>query len=120
MTMATDPANAAFLTADQVSISWTAGTLRAQLLAFIDGVSPSFQDARPNDRPVGNWLVLLSAAAEFMNVPNGQLPLESFNLVVQNVFGICQTCWGLLSQSLITNDQADAFTDAWNAAWGTP
>jgi len=45
---------------------WLAGTLKADLTAFSASVSPLFSDDNPNDRTVGNWLVIVQAITSQM------------------------------------------------------
>lgn len=45
---------------------WIAGTLKADLTAFAASVAPLFSDDNPNDRTVGNWLVIVQAIASQM------------------------------------------------------
>lgn len=45
---------------------WVAGTLQADLTAFAVAVAPVFADDNPNDRTVGDWLILVQAIASKM------------------------------------------------------
>lgn len=118
MTFAADLTEAAHLSYDQVGILWNAGTLRTSILAFTQQVLPIFDDARPNDRPVGNWLVPIAALP--IDVEAQSPESQTFVQGCQNLlFRICFAGSDQLALGNITNTQATALLAAWNANIGT-
>lgn len=118
MTMAADLTEAAHLSYDQCGILWNAGTLRTNFLAFTQAVIPIFDDARPNDRPVGNWLVPIAAIPA--DVPAETPESQAFVQGCQNLlFRICFAGADQLALGNITNTQATALLAAWNAQIGS-
>lgn len=114
--MAASLTDAAHLSYDRAGVLWAAATLKTRIGLFITAVSPIFEDAVPNDRPVGNWLVLMKALHSQMGA--GVLPEVQFNEAVEQLYRICLAGAAQLAASLITNTQATALLAAWNAQIG--
>lgn len=121
MTMAANNEQAASLAYQQIVLSWGAGTLLTTLQQFNAAAGAIFEDAIPNDRPVGSWLVLLTAlAAQVAADGSGSTTSQEFlNSCVEYVFGMCQCAQASVSFGLISSTKATALVAAWNAAWGT-
>lgn len=122
MAMAANLTEAANLTYDQLSLAWLASTIQAKYAAFITALQPAgqpavFRDSVPNDRPVGNWLPLMAAVQSQMDV--GVLPQDQFNAAVDHLYRMCLGAASALANGLITNTQATAMLNAWNAQFGT-
>ncbi len=115
--MAADLKDAAYSTYSQLSTWWADDTLRSTIVAFYTSANPLFQDSVPNDRPVGNWLVLIKAALSQMPTV-GQATLEQFNQIVEYVFRMCFAGYTMAAAGLITGAQATALTDVWNNSFG--
>lgn len=114
--MAATLTEAAHLTYVRSRSKWTAGTLQAAVLGLINDTSPIFDDNRPNDRPVGNWLVPLKGLQE--NFAVGVLPLVQFDQAVTFIYRLCLAGAAQLAEGLITNTQATALLTVWNARIG--
>jgi hypothetical protein len=117
MTMAANLEQAGFLSYPQMTLQWIANTLDTSVPAFSAAVSPLFEDAKPNDRPVGNWLVLIDALAS--ELPATDVPNVQFNQIVEYVGRMCLAGFVALNEGTITNAQAVALLAAWNTAFGT-
>lgn len=118
MVMAADLQQAGFLGYPQMSLLWqTPNALQSAAAGFAIAVNPVFDDNTPNDRPIGNWLILIDSLIS--QLPTGVLLEEQFNQVVDNIGRMCLAAFSALSDSLISNAQATAMLTAWNAAFGT-
>jgi hypothetical protein len=118
MTMATTLTEAAYLSYDQCGIHWNAGVLRDAFSEFLPAASAIFSDSRPDDRPVGNWLVPMYALLTQVEAasPESQRFLDS---CVQYLYRICYAGYVMRQQGLITNAQAVSLLAAWNAHIGS-
>jgi hypothetical protein len=114
--MAANLTDAAHLSYARASVHWAAGNLKTQLAAFIAAIRPVFEDAIPNDRPVGNWIVLLQNTADQMDP--GVTPETIFNTAVEQLYRICSAGAAQLAANLITAPKAAALLAAWNAQIG--
>lgn len=114
--MAANLTDAAHLTYVRSRSKWTAATLQAAVLGLINDVSPIFDDNRPDDRPVGNWLVPLKGLEQ--NFAVGVLPLVQFDQAVDYIYRLCLAGAAQLAEGLITNTQATALLAAWNTRIG--
>lgn len=114
--MAANLTDAAHLSYTRASVHWAAGNLRTKLTAFITAVRPIFEDAIPNDRPVGNWIILLANTEGSMSA--GVTPESQFNTAVEQLFRICSAGASQLAAGLITAGKATALLTAWNAQIG--
>lgn len=117
MAMATDLTNAANIGYNQCSLFWYAGTLPGALSNFITAASPIFSDDRPNDRPVGDWLVLLYALSQAVDPLN--MTDEQLDTCATYLFRMCLGAASAQTSSLISTAQATALLTAWNANFGT-
>lgn len=117
MTMAASLPDAANLSYAQANLSWVAATLKADLAAFVAEVSPFFEDAVPNNRPVGNWLVLMSALSTAMS--SVAVSNSDFDTAVEYLFRICYAGVIAGSQGRITGAQSAGLLAAWNTHFGT-
>lgn len=120
MVMASDLENAGFLSYPQMSLQWAANTLDTSAASFAAAASPLFSDGIPNDRPVGNWLILIDGLVS--TLPAGLVGQKDFNQLVEYVARMCIAAFTINAQSppMISNAQAAALLAAWNAAFGTP
>ena len=117
MAMAANLREASWITASQLNLSWLAQTLKTKLTQFNNAASAIFDDNTPNDRPVGNWLVLLEATASQM--PNVQVPIALFNQACDQVARITFAGFAALQTARIAPAKGTALLAAWNAAFGT-
>lgn len=87
---------------------WLAGTLKAALTSFWQGILITFGDQFPeqqaNSHPVSNWLAVIASLAQ--NMPNANVPYNDFIAAVQDVYRLCWMTQQLLNQNLITAAQA--------------
>lgn len=117
MTMAVDLQQAGFLSYPQMTLQWVADTLDTTVPAFSTAVNGTFEDAVPNDRPIGNWLILIDALAD--QLPATDVPETMFNQIVEYVGRMCLAGFVALNSGLISVAQANALLAAWNATFGT-
>lgn len=117
MTMAATLTEAAHLSYKQADILWAANTLKPEFATFITTAQPIFDDNRPNDRPVGNWLILMQSLSSQMAA--GTLPEAQLNTCVEYLFRMCLAGASQLANGLISNAQAVSLLAAWNATIGT-
>jgi len=112
---------AASLSYDRASVHWAANTLPAALTAFATAASAFFEDAVPNDRPIGNWLVLIRGLATQMGAaPYNTNPgsLVTFNQAVEYLFRICWAANYARADGLISAAQVTGLLTAWNTNIG--
>lgn len=114
--MAANLTDAAHLSYTRASTLWYASTLKAKFGLFIDAVQVTFKDDIPNDRPVGNWLILMKSLHSQMGA--GILPEVQFNDAVEQLYRICLAGASQLAAGLISGAQAAALLAAWNAQIG--
>lgn len=108
--------DAADTTYARVSLVWTANTIRTKVAAFIVAAAIPFSDTTPNDRPVLNWLVPLTALSTQMTAnADTPLPQAMFNAAVDYIYRMCFAGAFAQSAGRITNAQAAALLAAWNA-----
>lgn len=119
MAMAANLSDAANLSFDQGSLAWYADTFDTKFAAFVTACAAIFEDARPNDRPVGNWLVPMWALSVTLSAQSSEPSNDQFSLGVDYLFRICFAAAFAQAQSRITNTQATAMLTAWNSAFGT-
>lgn len=117
MTMAADLETAGFLSYPQMALLWTANTLDTVVPAFASDVDDDFDDNVPNDRPIGNWLVLIDALAS--QLPATDVPEDQFNQIVEYVGRMCLAGASALAEGRITAGQGAALLAAWNTRFGT-
>jgi hypothetical protein len=117
MTMAANLTQAAGLSYAQASLAWTALTLKTKLTTFIGTASALFEDAVPDDRSVGNWLVLMTALATEMVAAS--VSETQFDTCVEYLYRICFAAATAQAQSRITAAQGNALLVAWNTNFGT-
>ncbi len=117
MTMAGNLEQAGFLSYPQMTLQWIADTLDTTVPAFSASITGTFEDAIPNDRPVGNWLILIDALAS--ELPAIDVPEVQFNQIVEYVGRMCLAGFVAFNEGLISAGQANALLAAWNAAFGT-
>jgi hypothetical protein len=120
--MATNLNEAAYLSYSQVNA--ISAALAPNLIAFHAAASPLFEDAVANDRPVGNWFVLLSAAIVRVQNPPQNLfvtndDIPALNLASEILYRLCYAAVGAYTYNLISIAQRDALLAAWNAHIGT-
>ncbi len=115
--MAANLQDAGFKSYPQMSILWYADALKATVALFSSDVTGLFEDQTPNDRPVGNWLVLVDSLVS--QLPATSVPEDQFNQIVEYVARMCLAGFSQLQNSLITNGQAVALLAAWNARFGS-
>ena len=116
--MAANLTSAADLSYARLSVKWAAFTLPADLQSFIVAAAPFFDDNVPSDRPVGNWLVLLTAVRQNMVGMGTPLPQEIFNTCVDYVYKMCFAGATAQSQSRISGTQAAGLLAAWITYFG--
>lgn len=122
MTMAGNLQEAAYITYQQLAILWTAGTLETTVALYSADLAPLFEDQVPNDRPVGNWLVLIDALLSQMPrplPPTLKTPEDQFNQLVEYIGRMCDGAFWARFNNLITATQATAMLTAWNTRFGT-
>lgn len=119
MTMAANLAAAAGLSYDQCNLAAVANTLKTKFKAFLTEVSPIFDDARENDRTVGNWIIPMWALSVQLDAIAGAVNTSQLDAIVSYLFRICYA--GALAQSeqRIATAQADDLLAAWNTHFGT-
>jgi hypothetical protein len=118
MAMAATLLEAAHLSYDQAAIFWTANTLDTQFSAFITAASTIFEDAKPGDRPVGDWIILMRQLAAQDGFTDSPMPLALFNQIAEQLYRMCFAGFSLNGVT-ITNAQAVALLAAWNANIGS-
>lgn len=109
---------AAHLSYDQAAIYWTANTLDTKFSAFITSASSIFEDAKPNDRTVGDWIILMRQLSAQDGYTDSPMPLALFNQIAEQLFRMCYAGFSLNGVT-ITNTQAVALLAAWNANIGS-
>lgn len=114
--MATEPdlETAGYMAWQNLQPFWITGTLKAKLTAFASSLYDVFPEQAPNNHPVTNWLVQISALAATMN-GNASADTGALRDSVQFVYRLCFMTAQLQIQTLITAPQADAVLDAYNA-----
>jgi hypothetical protein len=119
MAFAVNLENAGFLTYEQLYLKYAANTLDSATAGFAAAANPIFPDEIANNRPVGNWLILIDALVA--TLPTGLVGQKEFNQLVEYVARMCIAGYTINTQTppLITNAQAAALLAAWNAAFGT-
>src|SRR5436309_2409350 len=117
MAMATDLTDAANIGYNQCSLFWYAGTLAGVLSNFVAAADPIFSDERANDRPVGDWLVLLYALSQ--EIAANQVTDEELDTCATHLFRMCLAAASAQTSALITTAQANALLVVWNANFGT-
>jgi hypothetical protein len=120
MAFAVNLQNAGFLSYEQMYIKYAANTLKSATASFAAAANPIFPDEIANNRPVGNWLILIDALV--VSMPTGLVGQKDFNQIVEYVARMCIAGYTINTQTppMITNSQATALLAAWNAAFGTP
>ncbi len=118
MTIAANLVEAANLSYLNIYTPWQLGVpLITKLLTFSSNVAAQFSDTRPNDRPVGNWIIPFQAFAVFMQTAPIRVP-TNLNTAVQFVYRICYATNQLNVQGLISGAQATAVLTSYNALFG--
>ena len=117
MPFAVDLQQAGFLGYPQLTLQWIANTLKANVQSFSNAVSPLFEDAVVNDRPIGNWLVLIDALVS--QIPAVDVPETQFNQLVEYVGRMCLACFVAFNSGLVSATQNNAMLAAWNTIFGT-
>jgi hypothetical protein len=115
MAFAANLSNAGFLSYPQLALAYQGGTLAAKVAAFATAVNPIFRDDRPNDRPIGNWLVFIDSVVPFLPPTD----VAGLNQVVEYVGRMCLAGFVAINSGLISPTQANDLLAAWNAAFGT-
>ncbi len=99
---------------------WAAGTVKANLTAFLAAIAPSFDDTVQGDRTVGNWIVLLQAATVSISTQQ-PFPLaydaRDEQLIISIVGLVYRLCWQALQRqgNGISVTQGTAVLTAMNA-----
>lgn len=119
MTMAANLTEAASLSYVQVSLTWTALTLKTKYAAYLATASPILSDGSPNDRTVGNWLVLIAALSTEMSSTTSVVSEAQFDTAVEYLYRICLAGAQADAQGRITTAQRIALLAAWNTNFGT-
>lgn len=110
--------DAAYYSGGQCGIQALASNLRVAILGFINQAATSFSDAVPNDRPVGNWLILIQS--ELATLPaNGTGTAADIARATAVLYRICFAGDQAFSDNLITTAQRNALLAAWNDNLGT-
>jgi hypothetical protein len=119
MAFAVDLQDAGFLSYEQMYLKWAANTLDTATAGFSAVANPIFPDEIANNRPVGNWLILINALVS--TLPTGLVGQKQFNQLVEYVARMCIAGFTINGQTppMISNAQAAALLAAWNAAFGT-
>lgn len=117
MAAAPDLRAASWTTSVQLNLAWVATTLGAKLIAFNSAASLIFDDNEPNDRPVGNWIVLLQATAA-SGTPGGY-SIAQFDEACDRVARICMAGFLAVQTGRISSAKAAALLAAWNAQFST-
>lgn len=115
--MATEPdlETAGYQAWNNLQPFWVVGTLKTKLAAFASSaLYDLFPEQQPNNHPVTNWLVQISALAATMN---GAAFADAGALrdAVNFVYRLCFMTAQLQTQTLITAPQAAAVLAAYNA-----
>ncbi len=92
-----------------------ANHLSTKLTAYAAAMSPLFSDAIPNDRPVGNWLVPISAAAATCGV-RGTITAQV--AAADLVYRICWAAEAMFNAGFISSAQHVAALAAYNTTIG--
>lgn len=125
MTAAADLNQAATLAPKNLQIPWAADTLKTKLSAFWAALNPSFEDAIPNDHPIGNWIALIGNLAQnilpYEPAASGTTQvgtLATYQTAVTYVFRLCKLAYALQNstnpKAKITSGQAAAILAAYN------
>lgn len=100
---------------DNLYIWWQANQLRTRIIAFCATASPTFPDSDVKSRPVGNWLIMIRAAVE--PLPAVNIELDDLNTLCQQIYRICYLTSQLNALGDITNTQANALLNNYNATF---
>jgi hypothetical protein len=122
MTVAATLLEAANLTPQNLRALWEADTLQARVIAFWQAINPSFREEIINDRPIGDWIAVISALAPSIllfadNAAPGATPwaggtITTFSLAVDYIYRLCKFAF---YYQLITPVQKTAILTAYNA-----
>lgn len=95
---------------------WIAGTLKANLLAFVNGFTAQFSEQMKFDHPILNWsAVILALDSELVAGGPAVIDYTQFNNACQYVYRLCWLAQILLDQGKITGPQGAAILAAYNA-----
>lgn len=107
---------AAGLAYSHMTTRWIAGTLKANLLAFVNAFTPQFSEATQLDHPILNWAAVISALDASLTAGGpGVITFVQFNDACQFMYRLCWLGQVLLDQNKITNGQAAAILASYNA-----
>lgn len=107
------------LTAGGPGSDFSEGLVKTAVANFVADTLPVFPDTPPGNRPVGDWLIPLSAIESTMQPGNGILSLVILDEIVDVVAKMASAGNTAASLSQITGAQAAALLAAWNSAFGT-
>jgi cellobiose-specific phosphotransferase system component IIC len=113
MAAAVDLEQAAKQAWDNLAPLAVAGTLQAQLLAFVTTIAPEFEEAKPGDHPTANWIAILWAFATSMDPAANNW--SALKVAADYVYRLCFMTNQADTQGMITALQAQAVLDAYNA-----
>ena len=118
MTVAATLEEAAGLAYTNVSLKQAAQTLQPSINAFWTTLNAPglFQDQKPNDHPVANWLAIIADLAVNMATPDATI--NEVNAAAQYVYRICLVTAALYASALITNAQQLAVLASYNTNLG--
>ena len=112
MTVAVTLFEAANLAPQNLRVLWEADTLQARMIAFWQGINPSFQEQTPNDHPIADWIAIIAAFSPSIlpfaavkdpgATPWGGGTISTFSLAVDYVYRLCKFAF---EYQLITNAQ---------------
>lgn len=102
---------------------WSAGTLKARLIAFANSliVTPDlFPEEFDNNHPVSNWCALILSLTEAMHpifappITGAAVPYPLLNSAANFIYRLCWVSEYLRQHTMITTSQANAILAAYN------
>ncbi len=114
--MATDLIDAAGRSYDNLFVKWQLNLLGNSMATFNLQVSNTFNDNVANDRPVGNFCILMRALISEWPAGAFQPDLNKLDECANLVYRVCWATNQMFVQSLITLAQYNAVLAAYNGA----
>lgn len=119
MTLATDLAEAAGQSFDNLHIRWLSNQLLSNLVGFCRQSLPIFPQQLPGSNPVSNWITVLWAIAD--KFPATDVPIDQLTQAANLVYRLCWMAFSVIgtnTNTSITTAQASALLVKYNTFIG--